>query len=64
MKPMNDVACAYPLTKLGLLSNIAFRSGGTAHWDDQCEPIRDNNPRASALSAREYRGPWKLLRMS
>jgi len=47
------------LTKAGLLSNIAFRTGERLHWDDEREQIIDNK-KADHMLRRHFRKPWNL----
>jgi hypothetical protein len=47
------------LTKAGLLSNIAFRTGDRLHWDDEREQIIDNK-KADHMLRRHFRKPWNL----
>ncbi len=54
-----NVRYGHRLTKLGLLSNIAFRSGRRIHWDDARERIADDDE-ASKLLSRKFRKPYKF----
>ena len=54
-----NVRYGHRVTKLGLLGNIAFRSGTRIHWDDARERIIDNKSAGRYLS-RRFRKPWKL----
>ena len=47
------------VTKLGLLCNIAYRTGSRITWDDEKERIIGNN-QASAYLSRDFRKPWTL----
>lgn len=48
---------AYRSTSAVQLAMIALEAGGRIEWDARAEQVRDN-PKASALLKREYRGPW------
>lgn len=54
-----NVRYGHRLTKLGLLSNIAFRTGRRIHWDDQRERILDDGD-ANRLLKRKFRKPYKF----
>ena len=54
-----NVRYGHRLTKLGLLSNIAFRSGRRIYWDDERERISGDDE-ASKLLSRKFRKPYKL----
>lgn len=54
-----NVRYGHRLTKLGLLSNIAFRTGRRLHWDDRRERIIDDDDANKYLS-RKFRKPYKL----
>ena len=54
-----NVRYGHHLSKCGLLSNIAFRSGHRIHWDDERERILSDNA-ASQYLARHFRKPWNL----
>jgi hypothetical protein len=53
------VRYGHRLTKLGLLSNIAYRTGRRLRWDDQRERIIDDDD-ASKFLSRKFRKPYKL----
>jgi len=48
---------AYQSTATVQLAMIALKSGGRVDWDSATQQVLDN-PKASALLARPYRGPW------
>ncbi len=54
-----NVRYGHRLTKLGLLANIAYRTGRRIQWDDQRERIVDDSA-ASALLSRTFRKPYNL----
>ena len=54
-----NVRYGHRVTKLGLLANIAYRTGRRIHWDDERERIV-NDRDASRLLSREYRKPYKF----
>ena len=54
-----NVRYGHRLTKLGLLSNIAFRTGRRIRWDDQRERIIDDGD-ANRLLSRKFRKPYRL----
>ncbi len=54
-----NVEYGHRLSKVGLLANIAYRTGSTLQWDDARETI-PNNPEARSLLAREGREPWAI----
>jgi len=54
-----NVRYGHRLTKLGLLSNIAFRTGHRIYWDDERERIL-NDDAASRLLNRKFRKPYKF----
>jgi predicted dehydrogenase len=54
-----NVRYGHRLTKLGLLSNIAYRTGRRLRWDDQRERIIDDDD-ASKFLSRKFRKPYKL----
>jgi len=54
-----NVRYGHRLTKLGLLSNIAFRTGRRIYWDDARERILDDGD-ASRLLSRKFRKPYKF----
>jgi predicted dehydrogenase len=54
-----NVRYGHQLTKLGLLSNIAFRTGRRLHWDDRRERIIDDDD-ANKFLSRKFRKPYKL----
>jgi hypothetical protein len=47
------------LSKAGLLSNIAYRTGERVHWDDDKEQFIGSK-KASAYLHRHFRKPWNL----
>lgn len=54
-----NVRYGHRLTKLGLLTNIAYRTGRRIRWDDQRERILDDDD-ASELLRRRFRKPYRL----
>jgi predicted dehydrogenase len=54
-----NVRYGHRVTKLGLLANIAYRTGRRIHWDDERERIV-NDRDASKLLSREYRKPYRF----
>ena len=54
-----NVRYGHRLTKLGLLSNIAYRTGRRIYWDDERERILDDG-QASRLLSRKFRKPYKF----
>lgn len=54
-----NVRYGHRLSKLGLLTNIAYRSGRRIYWDDQRERIL-NDGDASRYLSRRFRKPYKL----
>jgi hypothetical protein len=54
-----NVRYGHRLTKLGLLSNIAFRTGRRIQWDDQRERIIDDGD-ANKLLGRKFRKPYRF----
>ena len=54
-----NVRYGHRLTKLGLLSNIAYRTGRRLHWDDARERILDDDD-ANGLLRRKSRKPYRL----
>jgi predicted dehydrogenase len=54
-----NVRYGHRLSKLGLLTNIAYRTGRRIHWDDQRERIL-NDEAASKHLSRRFRKPYKL----
>jgi predicted dehydrogenase len=54
-----NVRYGHRLTKLGLLSNIAFRTGRRIHWDDERERIVDDGD-ADRMLTRKFRKPYKF----
>jgi predicted dehydrogenase len=54
-----NVRYGHRLTKLGLLSNIAFRSGRRIYWDDARERITGDDE-ASKFLSRKFRKPYKF----
>jgi predicted dehydrogenase len=54
-----NVRYGHRLTKLGLLSNIAFRTGRRIYWDDARERILDDGD-ANRLLSRKFRKPYKF----
>jgi hypothetical protein len=53
------VRYGHRLTKLGLLTNIAYRTGARLHWDDSRERIM-NDDDANRYLRRKFRKPYKL----
>jgi hypothetical protein len=53
------VRYGHQVTKLGLLSNIAFRTGRRIYWDDARERILDDGE-ASRFLSRKFRKPYKF----
>ena len=54
-----NVRYGHRITKLGLLSNIAYRTGRRIQWDDARERIVDDD-QANRLLSRKFRKPFKL----
>ena len=54
-----NVRYGHRLTKVGLLANIAYRTGRTIHWDDERERIPGDKD-AEQYLARRFRNPWSL----
>ena len=54
-----NIRYGHRLTKLGLLANIAFRTGRRIQWDDERERIIGDEA-ASRLLSREFRKPYVL----
>ena len=54
-----NVRYGHRVTKLGLLSNIAFRTGRRIHWDDEQERIVGDSE-ASRYLRRKFRKDFKL----
>jgi predicted dehydrogenase len=54
-----NVRYGHRLTKLGLLSNIAYRTGRRLRWDDQRERFVDDDE-ANRFLSRKFRKPYKL----
>jgi predicted dehydrogenase len=54
-----NVRYGHRVTKLGLLSNIAFRTGRRIYWDDDRERIL-NDSEASKYLSRKFRKPYKF----
>lgn len=54
-----NVRYGHRLTKLGLLTNIAYRTGRRIHWDDTRERIVDDGD-ANRYLSRRFRKPYKL----
>lgn len=54
-----NVRYGHRLTKLGLLSNIAFRTGRRIHWDDERERILDDSD-ANRMLTRKFRKPYRF----
>jgi predicted dehydrogenase len=52
-----NVRYGHRITKLGLLANIAYRTGRRLYWDDEREQIRGDRD-ASRLLGRKYRKPY------
>jgi predicted dehydrogenase len=52
-----NVRYGHRVTKLGLLANIAYRTGRRIYWDDQRERIQDDGE-ASKLLSRKFRKPY------
>jgi hypothetical protein len=52
-----NVRYGHRVTKLGLLANIAYRTGRRIYWDDQRERIQDDGD-ASKLLSRKFRKPY------
>lgn len=58
-KPTADVEIGHTSIIPCHLGNIAYKTGRTIKWDAQRERILDD-PEASKLLTKEYRGPWRL----
>ena len=54
-----NVRYGHRVTKLGLLANIAYRTGRRLHWDDERERIVSDRD-ASKLLSRKFRKPYKF----
>ena len=54
-----NVRYGHRVTKLGLLSNIAFRAGRRIYWDDERERIVGDDE-ASKMLKRSFRKPYKF----
>lgn len=54
-----NVRYGHRLTKLGLLTNIAYRTGRRLHWDDERERIL-NDGDANRYLKRNFRKPYRL----
>ncbi len=54
-----NVRYGHRVTKPGLLSNIAFRTGRRIYWDDERERILGDSA-AGKFLRRRFRRPWKL----
>ncbi len=54
-----NVEYGHRLTKIGLLANVAYRTGSTIHWNDEREDV-NGNPSARRLLSRSFRAPWNL----
>ena len=54
-----NVRYGHRLSKAGLLSNIAYRTGERLRWNDQKEQFTGNKA-ASKYLRREFRKPWHL----
>jgi predicted dehydrogenase len=52
-----NVGYGHRVTKLGLLANIAYRTGRRIYWDDEQERIRDDRE-ATKLLSRKFRKPY------
>ena len=54
-----NVRYGHRLTKVGLLANIAYRTGHRIHWDDEKERIPGDKD-AEQYLIRHFRKPWNL----
>ena len=54
-----NVRYGHRLTKLGLLSNVAYRTGRRIYWDDERDRILDDDE-ASRMLSRKFRKPYKF----
>ena len=54
-----NVRYGHRLTKVGLLANIAYRTGHRIHWDDERERIPGDKD-AEQFLTRHFRKPWSL----
>ena len=54
-----NVRYGHRLSKAGLLTNIAYRTGERIYWDDEKEQITGSK-KASAYLHRQFRKPWNL----
>ena len=54
-----DIEYGFKVTKAGLLSNIAYRTGERLHWDDKRERFTGHTE-ADQYITRLYRKPWTL----
>jgi predicted dehydrogenase len=56
-RPVADVEIGHRSTNLSLLGMLSYKLGRSIRWDGEHETIPGDDE-ASALLAREYRGPW------
>lgn len=54
-----NVGYGHRLNRVGLLGNIAYRTGERIYWDNEREKIV-NSPDAGRLLTRSFRKPWSL----
>jgi predicted dehydrogenase len=54
-----NVRYGHRLTKLGLLSNLSYRTGRRIYWDDERDRILDDDD-ASRMLSRKFRKPYKF----
>jgi predicted dehydrogenase len=54
-----DIEYGHRLSKVGLLGNLAFRTGRKLQWDDEQESFIGDSE-ANSMITRQYREPWKL----
>jgi predicted dehydrogenase len=54
-----NVRYGHRLTKLGLLSNVSYRTGRRIYWDDERDRILDDDD-ASRMLSRKFRKPYKF----
>lgn len=56
--PVADIEIGHRSTNLSLLGMLSWKLGRSIDWDGETETI-PNDPEASALLRREYRGDWE-----
>ena len=58
-QPVTNIEVGHFVTTVSLLGNVALRSGSKIVWDAEKERVT-NDPKADALTGRQYRRPWSL----